>query len=454
MGFSASGYIPYLAVVTVFFFILELRFALTAAVTALVVITGIVPWFDRILSAPVYPAVVLTLETRFSLAVAMVLLYYVSIRYQTTRRDEQEARKELLELRRLNLRQDSDLQALERALRELYNRSITQTTSISVLYEQVDRMYSVNYDEVTGAILESVSYLSGATACALYIFNDSSLRLELQASLGVAGNESGGEFTETLDTSKSIEGWVVRNNRVFSLRMLLKEESLRPLAGNRTVIAVPIHAHGRIWGVLTIREIPVLRYNEFAEKAIQLIAALAGPALEHAVSSVFGDSDTPEPGTPAGAENQQLRPVDVLEPFLARETRIAAETNHNVSVFLFEIRNAPAIIAQVGPVGLQELLEQIASMLSALSRSTAVLFEFHEPHQFCAAISTLDYDAASYFLLRMLESISSRAWSAGGELLFPDVNVGFASTNQVGFDPEKLLKKAEQVLVAQRGPER
>ncbi len=441
LGFPSSAFLPYLVAAVFAVYFVDLWHGIASAATSAALVVGVLPLLDRLFDLPATPVSgIETLEARIITAIVAILAYRIAVDHHRDRTTARVSRDDLLSQRRENYRMATQLSALEKTLRTLYDRSITQSTSISVLYEQLGRMYSFNRRVVFTTVLESTEYLSGATSSALYMFDDESLQLELQDHRGVGTQP---EPPANLDTATSVEGWVVRNNRMFTLRMRLHNPDLERFAESRTVIAVPVHAHGRVWGVLSVNDLPMRKYNEFAEKAVLLVAALAGPALERAVASVFDGGEAKEAA-------HEIRPRERLLPFLDQATRRAAEANHNLNLFLFELRDADGIVAQVGMSGLQELISEIASILSALSDATAAIFEYNEPHQFCAAVSTLDYDAASYFLLRMIESISSRAWTAEGELLLPEVIVGFASTAQTGFDARELIQKSEHVLSLQR----
>ena len=139
------------------------------------------------------------------------------------------------------------VRALQSANSELEERISRQEDSITSLYSQVQVLNSLNLAKALQAILEMVRRFIGATRCSIWEHRQEAKSLALVASIG------GGEgATGMLPDESSIEGWVVRNNMMFSVKMLLTNEPLAKLDTGRNIMTLPITAGRRIWGVLNI----------------------------------------------------------------------------------------------------------------------------------------------------------------------------------------------------------
>ena len=86
-----------------------------------------------------------------------------------------------------------------------------------------------------------------------------------------------------LNIENSIEGWVYRNNRIVSARIINNYENLKKMDTGRNLITLPIPLHKNIWGVLNIEDMPFVKYNQYTERMLEIIISLAEPALSRAV---------------------------------------------------------------------------------------------------------------------------------------------------------------------------
>jgi len=90
---------------------------------------------------------------------------------------------------------------------------------------------------------------------------------------------------QKLPVNESIEGWVVRNNLVFSARMLVNYANLRKMDQGRNIMAFPISFGKAVWGVLNIEEMPFSKFNLYTEKILGALIDLGSPSIEKTVAN-------------------------------------------------------------------------------------------------------------------------------------------------------------------------
>jgi hypothetical protein len=118
-----------------------------------------------------------------------------------------------------------------------------------------------------------------------------------------------------------------------------------------------------------------------------------------------------------------------------------------VSLFLVELRGPRRSPLPLSDEQHVELVDAIGDRLHQLTGGAARLYRYHLPNQFALVGLNLDFDAAPYFLLRILETIGSRAWTVEGETTFPEPLVGFSSDHDG--DATAMIHAAERMLAAQ-----
>ncbi|MBE3133576.1 MAG: GAF domain-containing protein [Acidobacteria bacterium] len=333
------------------------------------------------------------------------------------------------------------VRALQSANRELEERISRQEDSITSLYSQVQVLNSLNLSKALQAMLEMVRRFIGATRCSIWEHRPEARRLELVARLG---EEPADGQLGAIAMDGSIEGWVVRNNSMFSVKMVLENQQLAKLDTGRAIIALPIAAGRRIWGVLSVEEMPFAKYNLYAERLLLLIMTLAGPALERAIEyeAVVRQEDiNPVTGLPSFSQFYAL-----LERELSRQD---AE-NGTLAVMVMELLNFPALVAEHGREPTLRLLAEITPLVLELSGGKARFFHYKGETQLAVLAPNLDADGASLFSLNLLTRVNEHQWALRDTRVFLELILGFGVRAGAGQSADDLLEAAENLLEMQK----
>ena len=346
---------------------------------------------------------------------------------------------------RLFSRQKGELLKLKRVLetinQELEQRVSRQQDSITALHSEIQELYSLNLDKALETILSTVQRFSGATEVSIWQVHPETKDLHLVVSRG--WDESGSRPT-VISVENSIEGWVLRNNTVFSVKMLGQYENLRQMDRGHNIMTFPVAAGRKIWGVLNIADMPFAKYNLYTEKLVTMILALAAPALERAVEYE------------AVVTQAEVHPVTGLAGFtqffslLKNTLQGARRDKETLSVLILELTNFDTLSESFGRENALRLVSQLAGQLLILSRNKANLFHYKDENQIAVLYPHLDYDGASLFSLETLSMINEKEWILQEQKVNLEVMVGYASLSEEQLEAEGLLQIAENILEMQK----
>ena len=329
---------------------------------------------------------------------------------------------------------------LEAVNGELENRISSQQDSITALYSELQKLHSLNLEKGLQTVLDTVARFAGSSSASIWALEDGGRTLRLAAARGLDTAASQRE----IPVDESIEGWVVRNNLPFSVRMLVQYENLRKMDTGRNIMTFPVAAGRRIWGVLNIEAMPFLKYNLYTEKLLQLILALCAPALERALEyeAVARQAEThPVTGLPSFTELFSL-----IDAGLKR-ARLQGGTS---SVIVLEVANFEHLARSFGEQSVLGLFRLLAAELSGLSGSRGSVFHYKQASQLAVLVPDLDYDGASLLSLEILGMINDRAWALQEQPVHLEVILGYASVTGKEPDPDSLLQVAENILEMQK----
>ena len=346
---------------------------------------------------------------------------------------------------RLFSRQKGELLKLKRVLetinQELEQRVSRQQDSITALHSEIQELYSLNLDKALETILSTVQRFSGATEVSIWQVHPETKDLHLVVSRG--WDESGSRPT-VISVENSIEGWVLRNNTVFSVKMLGQYENLRQMDRGHNIMTFPVAEGRKIWGVLNIADMPFAKYNRYTEKLVTMILALAAPALERAVEYE------------AVVTQAEVHPVTGLAGFtqffslLKNTLQGARRDKETLSVLILELTNFDTLSESFGRENALRLVSQLAGQLLILSRNKANLFHYKDENQIAVLYPHLDYDGASLFSLETLSMINEKEWILQEQKVNLEVMVGYASLSEEQLEAEGLLQIAENILEMQK----
>jgi len=346
---------------------------------------------------------------------------------------------------RLFSRQKGELLKLKRVLetinQELEQRVSRQQDSITALHSEIQELYSLNLDKALETILSTVQRFSGATEVSIWQVHPETKDLHLVVSRG--WDESGSRPT-VISVENSIEGWVLRNNTVFSVKMLGQYENLRQMDRGHNIMTFPVAEGRKIWGVLNIADMPFAKYNLYTEKLVTMILALAAPALERAVEYE------------AVVTQAEVHPVTGLAGFtqffslLKNTLQRARRDKETLSVLILELTDFDTLSESFGRENALQLVSQLAGQLVILSRNKANLFHYKDENQIALLYPHLDYDGASLFSLETLSMINDKEWILQEQTVNLEVMVGYASLSEEQLEAEGLLQIAENILEMQK----
>lgn len=463
-GFIAVGGMPYMALLVAIAAAGNGRSAVAAGSLIFLILFFIVPILNGPLGFPIgtFDPSAYSPEQRVGLAFGLVVTAAIIRDRSRAEMRVSTAEGRAREARRAEESMRTEAAAMEASLRELYNRHAVESRTITGLGEQLSRFQSYDRATVLDAAVTSARLLTAATSVVVYRVDEATLQLRRQV---VWPEHDLDRYGATLDIGSSIEGWVVRTGRAFTLRRLMHDTELAAVDRGLTVIATPIAMRGRIWGVLTIGEMPFLAYNEAAEVSLQVVAALVGGGIEqsfgHTVGSKGGEVSpneaatreaigvmTESDGNEGGADGDgdAVFGIDRLYDDLTILLR-SGETGGYVSLFLVELRGFGRRPLSLSHDHQAELVEKICDRLFTLTSGAAKLYRYQLANQFALVGANLGYDAAPYFLLRILETIGGEAWSVRGETVLPEAVVGFSSSRDG--DVEVMIDRAESMLAMQ-----
>jgi hypothetical protein len=449
LGFLDLAAIPYIALVMMHMVISGIAGALITAGGAWLWIALVGPWVAPAVGSPAEVVTLATVPAGARYAAVVIILAAIVVMNRDRklqagfRQTSIRARECRAELERVQ----QEARMLEMSLRVGSNRMATERSSITMLYEQVQRLQSFEQEEVLDATLASVRLMTGATSCAVYAFREETLQLHRAGFWPQRHQE---RYKAVLSVSSSVEGQVVRTGRLFSLRQLVDDPRLRDLDTRNVVICAPILVRNRIWGVITVGRMPFMRYNEYAEKVLQVTAALVAPALEQALPGALAgqaslEAEDSREGTaePPPTAPSQLLPYAELPEALATRVEQSREMGYHVAFLLVELR------AALDNDGIAELSETVGSAVAVAAGRGATVYQYQQLGQIAIISAGTGSDATGYLLLRIMELVASRAWTVGDETVLPEAVVGFGTSTQCGYDPWEMVRRAEQMVAVQ-----
>lgn len=347
----------------------------------------------------------------------------------------------LLEARERELRQNRENQTLMDAIIQLRDRFAVDSSSITTLYHQIPHLYAQQLPDVYRGLLQSVQVMTKAARVGIFEFVEEELALLCRDF--VTESEATAPPAR-LDLSTSVEGWVVRREQLFSMKRLLHDPELRAIDDGRAVLCGPIRSGRRLWGVVTVEEMPFTAYNEYTEKAFELILALAGPAIENAVPQLFAElADADLPG-------ETLHGYEEFGDFVYRELESASSTGVDVSLMVIEIANMEELApGERQSAVARQLVEQLAQTLSDITGGVSALFRFEADNQLAVLLPSRHSSDFSYVSRQLVEAVSARAWNADGEAVFPEILIGSAQASESEYAVQPLVGHAQRLLQRQ-----
>lgn len=355
------------------------------------------------------------------------------------RRDLKNRMKELVKENWLLKKTSSALSVVDRELEEKVSR---QQESITILYNQIKKIQGMKLHEALDTLLETVQLFTKAANLSIWEHRHApSDGLYLAASKG---------WTPTRDIEKmrsienSIEGWVYRNNTIFSLRMLLQYDNLKALDMKRNILTFPIVMNKTVWGILNIKEMPFEKYTRYSESIVQMIIQLAEPSLEQAFDYetllLTGEIDS-ETQTPAFSQFSSV---------LNSETERAKVRESNFSIILLELVNLEELLSGYGEKVWKSFFPVFSAHLIDATKNKGQMFRYKNRNQLALIIPNIDYDGASLMCLDILEMINFTKWNISGDQIALETAIAFSALGNETNTAEAMMEKVENIIQVQK----
>ncbi|MBN1797292.1 MAG: diguanylate cyclase [Spirochaetales bacterium] len=334
-----------------------------------------------------------------------------------------------------------EVDALKQVNRELEKRVYSQEDSTIMLYSKIQELYSLNFQKGLELLLTIAQTYTGATVCSIWEHNQELRRLELRLNYGW---DMDMERITRIAVEDSIEGWVLRNNMMFSVRMVMQYDNLARMDKGRNILTVPVTVGHKVWGVFNIEDIPFEKYNLYTEKYLLMIMALVSPALEKAMEYE------------AFSIQENVNLVTGFPPFshfyiiLEQELSRVKLEKGTLSVMIVELVNYEKLLHELSKDGVYSLFVIISERIKELSDSKAMFFHYKNDNQISFILPNLDYDGCSLFCLNILEMINKRTWELNKKTVLPEIIMGYTSLTEDKQSAEDLLAIAENLLEMQK----
>lgn len=336
------------------------------------------------------------------------------------------------------------------AASELERQVSGQRDSLAYLHSRWRELSSADVDGTLRVLLDTVSELTGADRCSLWQLDAEAGELTVRAT---AGWDADDPAERRLPVNGSIEGWVARNDRLFSAKHLTRYDTLRRVDRGAVIYAAPLRAGARVWGVIDVERLPFERFNAHTEHLLLLTAAVAAAPLEQAIAY---ESDL----GPAGRSAYTGYPLFAhLDRVLRAEVAARAAGGGALSVILIRICNyhrlvsdASAVDASAGSAS-AELGDRVIEAVFRAARQSAAgparCFHYKEDGQLAVVCPGLDFDGAALTALDLLSWAAGPTAPDGAGGARPELAVGYSSLARGVDDADALLRMAENLLAMQ-----
>lgn len=338
-------------------------------------------------------------------------------------------------------RLQKEVSSISAVNRELEERVLRQQDSVTALYTQVKALHTQNLSKTLSILISTVQKFSWAEKASIWEYEKDSKNLVMVANVGW---DSADALNTIESVDSTINGWVFRNDSIFSVRMLLEYENLHAMDTERNILTFPIKLSNSIWGVLNIEAMPFTKYNLYTEKLLAILIDLAGTAIERAAEYEAMISYTEiNPDT-------NLPSVSQFFSYLENELKKTRDTQSTFSVIIIEFIEFNQLADKYGDKKVYQLLLKLLNKLNDLSGNMIDFFHYKEKNQIGIFYPNIDYDGASLFCLESLGMINSNDWMINGEKVMLDVILGYSSIGSDDISIEDLLGVADNLLMMQK----
>ena len=95
-------------------------------------------------------------------------------------------------------------------------------------------------------------------------------------------------------------------------------------------------------------------------------------------------------------------------------------------------------------------MSRIVNTIREIAPTRSSIFHYKDRNQLALLLPELDYDGTSLLCLQLLSRMSEHSWQVDGQVLTPELTLGFAALGDKQGSAEELLETAENLLRMQR----
>lgn len=443
-AFLSLYFTPYISLALFFAVFGGTRFGFISLSASIVSAAGLLPlslpliypeYSTRVIWHMLYPDIFI------GFSAGLVLTYLFGMLRSRLSRENDVLWERLKRTVKKNYRYTVQAKALIATNEELEERLSRQQESIMALFDQVKKIDTVSVDAVLDVLLETVHIFTQADSASIWRYQPVHGTMTLAAARGWEADE-GAETS--LSVGETIEGWVVRNNQYFSVRMLLQYDNLRRIYDDRNIITFPIEIENQIWGVLNIEELPFIKYNLYTERLLFIIISLIEPSLQKAVEYQ------------AIMQREEIDTLTGLPLFssfyhvLQKDLERKQLEQGKISIIVLDVVNYSDILSEQEEERVKGvIIPQIIQAIYGATETQGQGFQFKLENQFAFIYPNLDYDGASLYCLEILERMNDFEITAGDRKLPLEVIIGFSSFSGDD-DADDMIERAENLLEMQK----
>ena len=443
-GFSGLYYIPYLLAGLLFSTIYGSMVGLASLVFSSIVVAGAIPLIYQLFFKEIgldgYWSDLLR-QAAIPVPVGLAVAYSFGVIRTEAKVTEKKLKKRVEKLTKQNWLLKQKSESLFKVNLELDERVSKQTDSITSLYTQFQKLDILDLNMALNVFLETVQIFTGATRCSVWKYDEHTDRLVLAARRGWEDVESAETSIALEDT---IEGWVYRNNSLFSARMTLQYDNLAAMDLKRNLITLPLLMQRKNWGLVNISEMPFEKYSLYTERMLHIIVTLAEHSIGEAVfyeSIIRQDEKDEHTGLPLFSQFYRM---------LEEETRRTGVRKGDFSVIIVDFTNYGEVVRGSSVEAGKDLMRKVADELTLLSEHRAHVFHYKEESQIAVLYPNLDSDGVSLFCLEALGVIDQDDWQVNEKPVDLEAVIGFSVFSGVGQSSEEVLEQAENLLEMQK----
>lgn len=337
-------------------------------------------------------------------------------------------------------RLDTEVKALIEVNRDLEERVLRQQESITSLFARIREMTTHSVSETLDVLLDMVCQYSWASKASVWRFRPEDDCLECAATIGW---EEGEKELASIPAAESIEGWVARNNLVFSARMLVSYANLRKMDKGRNLLTFPISFGKTVWGVLNIEDMPFSKFNLYTEKILSVLIELGSPAIERTVAD-------------ERLLLTELHPLTAFPLYSVLRRKMVLWANSpesrksSFSVIILELASMGTVIESFGEAKAYALLKRWMGEIKTLSGNVLDPYHYVKEGQIALFYPQIDFDGTALFCFDLLGMLNGKSWEIDERVVPMDVFLGYANSGKGKFEADAILRAAEEVLEKQK----